>query len=61
MSKIFLTEEEVARRYGLKVQTLRNWRFKRCGPAYRKFKSAVRYYEADLEAYEKSCRVQTEG
>jgi predicted DNA-binding transcriptional regulator AlpA len=52
-----LTEHEVAQMYGLKVQTLRSWRYRGKGPAYLKLTSAmVRYREADIEAFLERCR-----
>ena len=53
-------EKEAAEYLGLHVQTLRNWRFQKVGPAYAKLGRAIRYYPEDLDAYKKACRVQPE-
>jgi hypothetical protein len=45
-------EREAAAILGAQVQTLRNWRWKRVGPRYRKIgKRLVRYYKPDLLAF----------
>lgn len=46
-----LTEDDVARMTGLTNDTLRTWRCKRKGPAYRKLGSRVLYDEADVAAW----------
>jgi len=47
-----LNEKEVARRLGLSVQTLRNWRHLRKGPAYVRVGSrAIRYKIEDLNHF----------
>lgn len=51
-----LTEHEVAQAYGLKVQTLRSWRYRGKGPAYVKMSAMVRYRATDIEAYIERCR-----
>ncbi|SDE64614.1 helix-turn-helix transcriptional regulator [Rhodospira trueperi] len=48
----YLTEHEVATRFGLEPKALQNWRQKGGGPPYRKFGSAVRYALSDLIAFE---------
>ena len=58
MVRKLLTDEQVAERWGLKVQTLRNWRFQGRGPAYLKLGAAVRYDESVIEEHEKSATVQ---
>lgn len=42
------------------VQTLRNWRHQRKGPAYLKISSSVRYKLEDLEIFMDSKRVDPE-
>ena len=59
MSQVF-DEKEAARVLGVAIQTLRNWRHKRKGPAYHKIGKAVRYRMADLEAYLQECRIDPE-
>ena len=56
LSQVF-DEKEAASVLGVAVQTLRNWRHKRKGPAYLKIGKAVRYRMADLEAYLQECRI----
>ena len=47
-----LTPEQVAKRLGIKVDTLKNWRTKkRNGPPYVKVGGVVRYRPADIEAF----------
>ena len=52
-----MTEQEVARRLGLSVATLRAWRLRRRGPRYVRFGRAVRYLAPDLERFVQSCTV----
>ena len=47
----YLNESNVSERLGIKVRTLRQWRFRGKGPPYRKFVGGVRYAESDLEAW----------
>jgi len=53
-------EREAAKRMGLKVQTLRNWRHQRRGPAYLKLGRRVLYREHDLNDYMEKNRVDPE-
>ncbi len=46
-----LTETEAAALLGLKVATLRRWRWAGKGPRFLKIGGAVRYDPADLEAF----------
>ena len=46
-----LREQEVADFLNLKVATLRRWRWSGDGPPFIKLNGAVRYSEADLQAY----------
>jgi len=54
-----LNEHETARRLGLSVQTLRNWRStrKEGGPCYLRLGRRIVYRERDLEAFENSNRI----
>lgn len=56
-----LTPEEVARRLGLKLQTLENWRFSknRKGPAYLRVGGVIRYRVVDIEEYENQIRMES--
>ncbi len=53
-------EKEAARRLGVSVQTLRNWRSMRRGPAYYKFGRSVRYSEEDIVGYMRMHKIVTE-
>jgi predicted DNA-binding transcriptional regulator AlpA len=44
-------ERQASKLLGVAVQTLRNWRHLRRGPAYVKMGRSVRYQVKDLEAY----------
>ena len=46
-----MTETEAARLLGLKVATLRRWRWGGCGPRFIKIGAAVRYDPTDLTAF----------
>ena len=46
-----LNERETAHRLGLRVATLRRWRWAGKGPRYLKIEGAIRYDPADLEAF----------
>jgi predicted DNA-binding transcriptional regulator AlpA len=47
----YLNDVEAAQVLNLSEKTLRTWRMKGKGPAYRKFENAVRYGRADLEKW----------
>lgn len=53
-----LKDTEAAHRLGLEKQTMRNWRLLGKGPAWVKMGSAVRYWEADLDTYAYSHRIE---
>ena len=55
--KKFLTDEEVAKRLNLSVQTLRNWRCMGKGLPYVKFGRAIRYDINDVDAFSSARRV----
>ncbi len=44
-------EEQAADYLGMRVGTLRNWRFKCVGPRYLKCGRSVRYRQEDLDAF----------
>lgn len=46
-----LTEVALARKLGLSVSALRNWRHKGIGPRFCRFGRAVRYMSSDVEAF----------
>lgn len=50
-----LTEQEVADRYGVQVNTVRTWRKRRIGPAYTTIGGgSIRYRLQELLAHEES-------
>ncbi|MNL23171.1 hypothetical protein D3C87_1445440 [compost metagenome] len=57
-----LTEDDVARRYGVVVGTVQKWRRLGIGPAYLKVggssKSPVRYRPADLAAFDEKSLIK---
>ena len=60
MTKQVFNEHEAAEWLGLDVTTLRDWRFRRVGPAYRKYlNKAVRYPLDELTKFAERSRVQT--
>jgi predicted DNA-binding transcriptional regulator AlpA len=50
-SRPLVTEHEVARLLGIKVATVRRWRWAGTGPKFRKIGTCVRYLPEDLEAF----------
>lgn len=61
-----LKQEQLAKRWGLSVNTLRDWRTDRKGPKFIKLgkvgtRSKVRYKVSDIEAYEKKMTKETNG
>lgn len=47
----FLTADEAAVFLRIQARTLRNWRWKGAGPAYRKHGGRVVYHRQDLERF----------
>ena len=60
-----LNESQAAEILGLSVQTLRNWRHLRKGPAYRKLSPGPRgrvvYFPDELQDYLDRCRIDPEA
>jgi len=52
--KAFLTEQQLAHRWGVNPLTLRGWRHRGRGPAFVKFGRCVRYALSDIERFEHS-------
>ena len=50
-SNTLLTTREAARRLGLAVGTLQNWRVRGQGPAFIRLGRAIRYDEGDLARF----------
>lgn len=61
MDREFFSDQEIAKKTGIAVKTLRNWRSMKIGPPYFKIESCVRYKSDDVEAYLKSKRIETNG
>jgi len=55
-----VNEVKAAKIICVAVQTLRNWRHQRKGPAYLKISRAVRYKVKDLESFIDSKRIDPE-
>jgi hypothetical protein len=53
-------EKEASKTMGVAVQTLRNWRHLRKGPAYLKLGRSVRYRTEDLSDFIKKNRIDPE-
>jgi len=55
-----LTEHDVEREYGVRVSTLRSWRYRGRGCPYLKLGASVRYRVEDIERWlSKCCRTST--
>jgi hypothetical protein len=54
-----LTPEELAARWRVSVDTLRNWRSARTGPAYQKIGRKIAYTLADVQSWELKRTVQS--
>ena len=53
-----LTERETAEYLQICKDTLRNWRWQKCGPAYIKIGRLIRYRIDDLEKYKRQRTVE---
>jgi len=58
---MWVDEREISRIIGVAIQTLRNWRFQRRGPAYSKVGRAVRYRLDDVIRFMEERRVSNEN
>ena len=58
-TSLFLTDEEVARRYRgmVSIGTLRNWRYMKVGPKFMKVGKAVLYPLVELEKWDQEVLV----
>jgi hypothetical protein len=53
--RLFLTDNEVAKYFGVSVASCRRWRLKGIGPKWRRVgEGSIRYAIADVEAYANS-------
>jgi hypothetical protein len=59
--KMFLKSKEVEELYGLKAQTLANWRYQGVDPKYHKIGGAVRYKVEDLNDFMEKGRIKTDS
>ena len=55
-----LSEDQAAKELGSAVQTLRNWRHLKRGPAYLKIGRSVRYQLEDLKTFKANRRIDPE-
>ena len=49
----WLSNDDLAQRYGVSVQTIRKWRHQRSGPRGVKFGRHVRYSREEVERFER--------
>ncbi len=48
-----MNEDQLAARWNISTKTLRRWRAARVGPVYRKLRQLVRYFEEDVQEFER--------
>lgn len=56
-----IDEKQAAIILGIAVQTLRNWRHQRRGPAYVKMGRSIRYMLVDLDEYLETRKINPEA
>ncbi len=56
-----VSDDRAAEMIGVAVQTLRNWRHQRKGPAYLKIGRCVRYQLEDLKRFMENKRIDPEN
>ena len=56
-----LIDKIAAKKIGVAVQTLRNWRHQRRGPAYLKLGRSVRYQLEDLKKFMENNRIDPDN
>ena len=57
----YLSETDVAKRWGMSQKTLQRWRFDRRGPGFLRIGRAIRYRLGDIEAFEQSAFTKCDG
>ena len=57
----FLTPDQVAERYQVSLDTLKEWRYRRRGPEFLRIGKRVRYREADLLRWEQEQEAAARG
>ena len=55
-----LSDNQAAKEIGVAVQTLRNWRHLKRGPAYLKIGRSIRYQLEDLKKFKANKRIDPE-
>lgn len=55
--QVFLTTQEVAKRWAMSRRSLEGWRDKGIGPTFHKIGSRVRYHIDDVEEFERRWRI----
>ena len=55
-----LSDDQAAKILGVAIQTLRNWRHLKRGPAYLKIGRSVRYQLVDLKQFKANRRIDPE-
>jgi predicted DNA-binding transcriptional regulator AlpA len=59
---IYLSQRELAARWGISPRTLENWRWRNKGPTYIKLgRRRVRYRLTDIQAFERDHRIAPES
>ncbi len=53
-SEPYLSPKELARRWRIPLSTLRQWRWLKKGPPFRKAEGVTLYYLKDVEAFEEN-------
>lgn len=48
-----MNEQQLAARWNISTKTLRRWRADKIGPVYRKLGQLVRYFEEDVQEFER--------
>lgn len=57
----FLSETQVAERWGMSPKTLQRWRVIRVGPVYLKIGGSIRYRLCDVERFEEAVLTKCDG
>lgn len=57
----YLSETQVAERWGMSPKTLQRWRVTHVGPSYLKFGKSIRYRLCDVERFEEAVLTKCDG
>ena len=52
--EIYLTEKDLAKKWGLSPKTLQSWRWRNVGPPYLKIGGRIRYTSANIKNFEEN-------